>query len=161
MANTALPPELARLREVYNSGVSAKAILDDFASRTNGQRVTKVDQVLNRLANANVQRWETIALFRKLEELEHGKFIEGRKGHPSRFVWSSNPIEVGKAAQGETTPITPVSIDTGPDESFAEIRTYIFPLRSGMDAKLDVPTDMTAREAERLAAFLRTLAVPE
>ena len=161
MANSALSSELIKLREAYNSGVSAKAMLDDFAGRTNAQRITRVDQVLNRLRNANVQRWEAIAVFRKLEELGHGTFIEGRKGHPSRFVWSSSAIDVGKAAQGETTPITLVSLDAAADEGPSELRSYVFPLRSGTDARLDIPTDLTTKEAERLAAFLRTLAVPE
>jgi len=162
MAKTALPPELTRLREAYSSGgVAAKAMLDDFASRTNNQRITKVDQILNRLRSANVQRWEVIALFRKLEELEHGKFIEGRKGHPSRFVWSSSPIDVGKAAQGDVTPINLVSIDASADDSLEELRDYVFPLRSGTDATFELPADLTQKEAERLSAFIKTLAVPE
>ena len=161
MAKSALPPELIKLREVYSSGVAAKAMLDDFASRTKNQRITKVDQILNRLRADNVQRWESIALFRKLEELEHGKFIEGRKGHPSRFVWSSSPIDVGKAAQGDETPITPVSSDVATDDNSGEMRDYVFPLRSNTDATFELPIDLTQKEAERLSAFLRSLAVPE
>jgi hypothetical protein len=161
VAKSALPPELIKLREVYSSGVAAKAMLDDFASRTNNQRITKVDQILNRLRADNVQRWESIALFRKLEELGHGKFIEGRKGHPSRFVWSSSPIDVGKAAQGNEAPITPVSSDAANDDNSGEMRDYVFPLRSDTDATFELPIDLTQKEAERLSAFLRTLAVPE
>jgi hypothetical protein len=161
MAQTALPPELTKLREAYSSGVAAKAMLDDFASRTNNQRITKVDQILNRVRSANVQRWEVIALFRKLEELEHGKFIEGRKGHPSRFVWSSSPIDVGKAAQGDIAPINMVSIDASADDGLEELRDYVFPLRNGTDATFELPVDLTLKEAERLSAFIKTLAVPE
>lgn len=161
MAKTTQSPMLAQLREVYSSGVSAKAMLDDFASRTRNQRVTKVDQVFNRLRGANVQRREVIALFRKLEELGHGKFIEGRKGHFSRFVWSSSPIDVGKAAQGDETPISPVSIEVEADNNLVEMREYAYPLRSGTDATVIVPVDLTEREADRLSAFLKTLAVPE
>jgi hypothetical protein len=161
MANIVPSPELAKLRDIYTSGVSAKAILNNFASRTNNQRVTKVDQVQNRLRIENVQRWEIIALFRQLEELGYGKFIEGRKGHPSRFVWSSSPIDVGKAAQGDEAPIAPVTSTNVADGNLAEMRDYVFPLRSGTDATFQLPTDMTQKEAERLSAFLRTLAVPE
>jgi hypothetical protein len=161
MTKTVLPPELLKLREAYSSGVSTKAMLDDFASRTNNQRITKVDQILNRLRNANVQRWEAIALFRKLEELGHGKFIEGRKGHPSRFVWSSSPIDVGKAAQGDEAPIAPVSMDAVIDDNSGEMRDYVFPLRIDTDATFELPTDLTLKEAERLSAFLKTLAIPE
>ncbi len=155
---TALPPELIKLREVYSG--SAKAMLDDFASRTNSQRITKVDQILNRLRSADVQRSEAIALFRKLQDFGYGKFIEGRKGHPSRFVWSSSPIDVGKAAQGDES-ITSVSIDAATDDNFGEMRDYVFPLRIGTDATFELPTDLTQKEAERLSAFLKTLAVPE
>ncbi len=161
MVKPPLPPELIKLREVYSSGVSAKAMLDDFASRTNNQRITKVDQILNRRRGDNVQRWEAIALFRKLEELGHGKFIEGRKGHPSRFVWSSSPIDVGKAAQGDEAPIATVSLDAATDDNSGEMRSYIFPLRSDTDATFELPIDLTQKESERLSAFLRTLAVPE
>lgn len=161
MAKTTLPPELAKLREVYGSGEAARAILDDFAQRTNNQRVTRVEQVLSRLRSANVQRGEVIALFRHLEELEHGTFVEGRKGHPSRFVWASSLIDVGKAAQGDAAAISPVSISASADEESDEIRSYVFPLRSGTDAGLELPADLTLKEAERLCAFLRSLAVPD
>jgi len=161
VARTAVAPELTKLREVYSSGLAAKAMLNDFASRTNNQRVTKVDQILNRLRAYNVQRWECIALFRKLEELGHGKFIEGRKGHPSRFVWASSPVDVGKAAQGAEAPITPVSSDGETDDNAGEMRDYVFPLRTDTDATFELPIDLTQKEAERLSAFLKTLAIPE
>lgn len=39
--------------------------------------------------------------------------------------------------------------------------TYPFPLRPDMTITLTLPVDLTADEAEKLAVFLRTLAVPE
>jgi hypothetical protein len=161
VTKAALAPELQELRNAYASGASAKVLLDDFANRTNNQRMTTVDQLLNRLRGANVQRWEVIALFRKLEQLKHGTFIEGRKGHQSRFVWSSSPIDVGKAAQGEEAPIAPVPMDVPADDSSAELRKYVFPLRTSADVSFELPTDLSQKEADRLAAFLRSLALPE
>lgn len=153
--------DLVSLRAAYASGASAKAILDDFANRTNNQRVTKVDQILNRLRSASVQRWEAIALFRKLEELGHGSFVEGRRGHPSRFVWSSSQIDVGKAAQGADAPIAPVPTESAPDEGVDEMRKYLFPLRNSADVSFELPTNLTQKEADRLGAFLKTLAIPD
>jgi hypothetical protein len=161
MAKTTIPPELIKLREVYGSSTAAKAILDDFSHRTNNQRITTIDQILSRLRFANVERWEAIALFRKLEELEHGRFVEGRKGRLSRFVWSSNPIEVGRAAQGDDASINLVSLNASADERREEMRTYVFPLRSNTDANFELPSDLTLKEAERLSAFLKSLAVPD
>lgn len=161
MPNAPIAPEQAKLRDMYSSGVSTKLILDDFAGRTNNQRLTKVDQILNRLSSANVQRREVIALFRKLEELGHGKFIEGRKGHPSRFEWLSNSMEVGKAAQGDVSPISQVSVNAVPEIGFDELRKYSFPLRNGVDATFELPTNLTQKEADRLGALLKSLALPD
>ena len=153
--------DLEKLRTLYASNASWRSMFDDFASRTNNQRLTKVDQIQNRLRAEGVPRREVISLFRKLEEFGHGQFIEGRKGHPSRFVWSSSPIAVGKAAQGDEAPIPGVSVNSSDEEADAELRKYIFPLRSGVDAIIQLPADLTVKESERLGAFVRTLAVSE
>ena len=161
MMKSSLSPEQTKLQEIYSSSISSKLILDDFANRTNNQRLTKVDQVINRLSPSGVPRWEVIALFRKLEEEGHGKFIEGRRGHPSRFEWTSNPIDVGKAAQGGNAEISPVSTSPSPENGPDEVRKYHFPLRSNVDAVFELPTNLTQREADRLSAFLKSLALPE
>jgi hypothetical protein len=150
---------LNELHELYQKDQAAKAILDNFASRTNNQRITSVDQVLKRLRGAGLSRWAVVALFRKLEGWKYGRFIEGRKGHPSRFVWLSNQIEVGKGAQGEAASITSIPIDDAGESNLEELRTYQFPLRAGTDATLELPADLTDKEAERLAMFIKTLAV--
>jgi hypothetical protein len=140
-------------------GRGVRAILDDFGNRTNNQRVTKVDQILSRHKGIGIQRSEVITFFRKLEELSYGRFIEGRKGHPSRFVWSSNQTEVGKAAQGEVTAVTSIPIDDAGESNIEELRTYQFPLRPGTDANLELPADLSEKEADRLSMFIKTLAV--
>ena len=40
--------------------------------------------------------------FKQLEALEAGQFVTGRRGWPSRFVWSVGMVSVGKTAAGET-----------------------------------------------------------
>ncbi|MHB1022034.1 MAG: hypothetical protein ACYC46_05110 [Acidobacteriaceae bacterium] len=160
MGKILINSELDGLRNLYKEEHS-KIILDDFSKRNKGQRVTTVDQVLNRLRDAGLSRWAVIALFKELERLSYGRFIEGRKGHLSRFVWSSNQIEVGKVAQGELNSIAPVSTEKKGEGGFEEIRSYQFPLRAGTDATLQLPSDLTQREAERLAAFIKTLALSD
>lgn len=161
MANTPVSSDVAKLRDLYSSDISAKFMLDDFAGRTNNQRLTRVDQLLNRLSDANLHRWQVIALFRRLEDFGYGKFIEGRRGHPSRFEWSANSVEVGKAAQSEVAAISSVSIETAPENGFEELREYAFPLRPGVDAKIGLPANLTQKEADRLSAFLKSLALPD
>jgi len=161
MQKAAIPPEVASLREEYASSISKKTILDDFARRTNNQRITKVEQIQNRLRGAGVKRWEVIALFRKLQALGYGAFIEGRKGHPSRFEWLASLIDVGKASQGSEDSINPVPSDATIDNGSDEMRKYTFPLRTDRDVIFELPANFTQKEAERFSAFLKTLALPD
>jgi len=39
--------------------------------------------------------------------------------------------------------------------------TYPFPIRPGLRGSIQLPEDLTAREASRIAAFIATLAVEE
>ncbi len=48
----------------------------------------------------------------KLQEQGCGQFVEGRRGWPSRFVWSAGLISVGRAAAGDSQPIARISTET-------------------------------------------------
>lgn len=159
MPKSHVPEQVGELRVLRDANDYSKAILDDFAGRTNNQRITKVDQILSRLRDLEIPRWAAIQLFRGLEKLGYGRFIEGRKGHPSRFVWSSNSIEVAKAAKGESVSITMIASDESDDNDAEEMITHRFYLRAKTVVSIDLPTDFTEKEAERLGSFLKTLPV--
>ncbi len=146
--------ETKALRELYTENIYAKAILDDFASRTNRQTTTGVDQIMARLRTTELPKWAVVKLFRELGELNYGRFVVGRRGGESRFVWSANPIEVGKAAQGEDLAITSLP---EPETADVEMVMHQFNLRPGMPVKLELPADFTEKEADRLSQFLRAL----
>jgi hypothetical protein len=81
------------------------------------------------------------------------------KGHPSRFVWSSSSIEVGRAAKGENVSITAVaSVETEEDEA-NDIIAHKFYLRAGLTVTINLPADFSEKEAERLSGFLKSLPV--
>jgi Protein of unknown function DUF262 len=67
--------------------------------------------VLLRVDGHTFLRRDIIALFRKLQELGCGQFVEGRRGWPSRFVWSAGLTSVGRAAAGESQPIATISTE--------------------------------------------------
>ena len=104
-------------------------------------------------------RWAPIRLFKGLEEQGYGRLIQGRKGHPSRFVWTSSSIEIGKAAKGENVSITSLVGEENEKNDAEEIITHQFYLRSNTLVKIDLPADFTEKEAERLGNFLKTLPV--
>jgi hypothetical protein len=146
--------ETKALRELYTENEYAKAILDDFAGRTNRQSTTGVDQIMSRLRTAELPKWAVVKLFRRLGELGYGRFVVGRRGKESRFVWSANPIEVGKSAQGEDLAITSLP---EPEAAEVEMVMHQFNLRPEMPVKIELPADFTEREAERFSQFLRSL----
>jgi len=116
-------PNIDGLRQLYKQNPVAKAFFDHAARRERDQSETKVDRVLVRLkADGNeFHRREIIDLFRKLQEHGCGQFVEGRRGWPSRFVWSAEMTSIGKAAAGGLQVIEHISteedaLDQQPDD---------------------------------------------
>jgi hypothetical protein len=144
------------LQELYNDSEAAKAVLNDFAQRLRKQSITKLDQLLNRVA---VARPEAIRVFRSLENIGCGEFIEGRKGHPSRFSWTDDLTAVGRAARGEVPSVAPLEEEEEdqPENKSIFEREHPLELRDNYIARVRVPADLTEREAERLATFIRSL----
>src|SRR6266852_756140 len=107
-------PNIELLRQLYQQSPVAKAFFDYSARRERDQSETKVDRILVVLsAEGHVfPRRDIIALFRKLQEQGCGQFVEGRRGWPSRFVWSAGLISVGRAAAGDSQPIARISTET-------------------------------------------------
>lgn len=112
-------PNIDMLRQLYGESLVAKAFFDHAARRERDQSETKVDRILsllNRAGQHGFQRREIIELFRKLQELGCGQFVEGRRGWPSRFVWSVGLTSVGKAAIGDAQAIEDMSTEETPDD---------------------------------------------
>jgi hypothetical protein len=121
-------PNIDRLRQFYEESVVARAFFDHAARRERDQSETKVDRILVRLKaqGQDLSRREIVALFRKLQELGCGQFVEGRHGWPSRFVWSVGMTSVGRAAAGEPQPVAQISAEPGSDgESISAASTSI------------------------------------
>lgn len=96
-------PNIEALRQLYHQNLVAKTFFDHAARRERDQSETNVDRILVRLGREGheFQRREIIDLFRKLEEQGCGQFVEGRRGWPSRFVWSAEMTSVARAASGQ------------------------------------------------------------
>ena len=122
-------PDIDLLRQLYRQSPVARAFFDHAARRERDQSETKVDRILILLraeGQAFVRR-DIITLFRTLQEAGCGQFVEGRRGWPSRFVWSAGLTSLGRAAAGQSQPIAHISADEntvasdyGEDDSFDE-----------------------------------------
>lgn len=151
--------EVEKLKELYKNSEVARAFLDHTAQRERNQSETKVDRILSVLANEGNQfsRGDVVELFRSLEELGCGQFVAGRRGWPSRFVWYVGMVSVGRAAAGEPQVIQDISAESADPESSSDSLKHVFHLRPEIQVSIDLPSDLSSAEAERLSSFIRTL----
>ena len=146
------------LRTLYETNETARRVFDHLARRTNNARETKTDRLLA-ILNSNghtVSRGELIQLFRRLEEAGYGDYIAGRHGHPSRFVWHVGLVSVGQAAAGESSTVEAISANEQTEDGIGII-SHVYQLRPELQVTLELPSDLSSKEAERLADFLKTL----
>src|SRR5438105_15878687 len=103
MANKiGMGPIIKALRHAYSKDESLRAACDELASRTRSTRTSSVDRTMDR---TGLSRATVIDVFRRLEQLDLGKFVVGRRGQPSRIEWRYRLQDVGQAAAGEIVEI--------------------------------------------------------
>jgi hypothetical protein len=147
------------LRELYKSNLIASSFLDHAAQRERDRGETSVEraQTILRDEGTEASRGQIVDFYQRLEQLGCGKFIVGRWNKHSRFSWSVSIVSVGKAAAGEQEVVHNIP-ETGA-ESAEEVDSldHSFHLRPGTSVSIELPIDLTTQEAERLAAFIKTL----
>lgn len=87
-------------------------------------------------------RQRIVSALRRLEEQGLGKFIVGRRGQPSRFKHRRD---------GQPKTQAPPLIDPG------RMVEHLYQLRPDLRIGVELPADLTAAEAGRLADFVKTL----
>ena len=108
---------------------------------------TSVDDLLKRARErgiAQLERPEVLDLLKRLEAQHRGAFKAGRKGWPSRLEWR---LEDSKGPEN----------GVGPAAASPQVIEHPFRLRPDFSVELRLPLDISQREADRLAAFVRTL----
>jgi len=175
-------PDSGLLQEMYGTNDVFKALFDQLAAREKNSRATKTDRMLKLLYDLgrSADRREVIQFFRGLERAGCGRYVEGRRGHPSRFEWTARLSSVGLVAAGKQAkvqplgeeefsftfddideqplmqPTMPLSSTDGIAESVGDVR-HPFRLRPDKTVSLVLPNDLTPQEAQRLSDFVKTL----
>lgn len=152
------------LRDMYRQNPVARAFLDHAAQRERDRAETTVDRIHAVLKGegSDPSRAEVVSIFQLLETLGCGKFIIGRRGKASRFAWSASIADVGRAAVGEQQTVSEIP-ETASEaiEASAELLAHRYYLRPEMMVSIDLPVDLTMFEADRLAAFIKSLPMEE
>lgn len=150
------------LKALCSENDVAQKLFAGFAGRAKDARETTVVRAAW-LAGADY--YAMLAVFRELDQLGAGRFIPGRHGYQSRMEWAFSIRSLGQVAQGQKAKPEEVAADAivedetdeaGPGSGVKSLR-HEFQLREGFRARFDLPSDMTDKEAERLAAFIKTL----
>ena len=151
--------DVAKLKDLYNSDSVARGFLEHVAARERNQGETSVDRALQILRNggADVSRQQIISVFRGLETCGCGEFVAGRHGFPSRFVWSTAMISVGRAAAGEQEEVEQLPTEDEELNRGDSWLTHSFQLRPQMTLEIDLPANLSSKEAQRIARFIETL----
>ena len=100
--------------------------------------------------------------FKALENLKTGRLLVGRRGKPTRFVWSVPMLEVAAAAAGAGKMSAPPNngnatetVRQSPTQS--DMVSFQFVLRPGLVVRFDLPHDFSQIEADRLCKFIKAL----
>lgn len=88
-----------------------------------------------------------MAALREIESVGAGRLVLGRGGYKTRFITSA----VKTAKNGDMGSTIPKAV---PESS-----EHVFILRREPVVRVTVPSDLTSQEAERLAAWVKALAV--
>lgn len=155
------------LRHLANENPAAAAYFELLMKRKKNTREARVDRVVT---HTGCQRSEVVDMFKKMEELGLGRFIVGRKGSPSRFEWHVFLTDVAQVYAGEDNELEIVSPDDleefEEDEDDLglfgddELLEHRYVLRAGDEPIfIKLPQDLTQHEADRLAAFIKTLPI--
>jgi hypothetical protein len=163
--------DMDRLRLLYKANPVAKALLDYWGSRKYNQTESAANRLvalLDKLGVSGTYR-EVVDFLKSLEDVGCGRFLRGRKGHPTRLEWHVRMQSVGWAAAGKKETVERISVGESAEEAGEEITRAApsvdmmivkYPLRPELDVLVEVtmPKLITEREAQRLADFIRTLA---
>src|SRR5438552_2928842 len=100
---------LEKLRGYSDMNELCKPFFEIYLDSANGTSVTKVDTVENqfRRKEVDVKRWLVVKLLQDLARLGCGQFKIGRRGQPSRLLWS---VEARELATGLLQANLPTSL---------------------------------------------------
>lgn len=170
------------LHQLLRTRPALDRLLDSILTAGSDDGRTTVDELLT-----DIPRKQAINLLRELEGLGYGMFKVGRKGHPSRFEWSIDPEELRKllddddeqqtaraseeasvapekpaptrmSFMGQPATVEPPTTPArAPQPTAGTDIQHQYVLRPDYRVSLNLPDDLTPREAEVLGEWVRNL----
>ena len=122
--------------------------------------LAKIEDLLMK-NHKDVSRRDVVAIFRTMEEFGAGEFIPGRRGHPSRFRWDVDSINLIALEQPKPLPPSvPAPMQESKPIDFLTPTVLInhrYQLRADLIISIQLPSDIITSEARRLNLFISSL----
>ena len=148
--------DLKAMRKVAHAGALG-CLLEGLKQRKRFPIVFSLDKAHEIAGGPNqCNRQEVSAALDQLEAFGAGLKIVGRKGHPTRFDWWVRPVTLLQELDGNAPTFLIDDISEVTDEEDG-MNACNFLLRNDLTIHLKVPMDMTTRERDRLADWIRLL----
>ncbi len=92
--------DIEKLRTLYQDDAAARLLLNRWSQRQRRASVSEVGALLRdpQVKDARLERGDIVRVLRALESCECGRFVTGRRGRDSRFMWRDDCIRVGQAS---------------------------------------------------------------
>jgi hypothetical protein len=153
-----------KLIEFFKTNPYAAKLIFALCEEYKPGRETSVSSAVSILeANEiSVTYSQVVALFRQLEKIECGIFFVGRKGKRSRLYWKEDVKAIGKLLEDnhsttEPSPKAPVKQSGGLPVRTDAILRHTFHLRQDFELVLNLPSDLTEKDAQRISKFVESL----
>jgi hypothetical protein len=147
--------ELNQFSGLATRNPTARAVFEAVAEQTRFRRELLLDTLVQQ---TNGERRDIVKVLRELETMRAGRLIVGRRKQKTRFAWTDqfDVVATLKKAlllspKGAVAPAP----DPLPDQAGLLRHRYL--LRPAFEVELGLPADLSVREAERLADFIKTL----
>ena len=149
------------IRNMATTNDAAKRLFKSFSGRQKDARETNVERAAW-LATTDYQTM--LAIFKELDGIGAGAFVVGRHGYSSRMVWKFSIRSIGEIGLGESSLPEDVAADAvaedlpeNSDDDLPNHTGHDYQLRPSTKIRLNLPTDLTEKEADRLASYIKTL----
>ena len=96
------------LRSIYSNSFGAKAFFDWASLRQKSASMTTIDAIERK---SGMDRASCISFAKNLAEIGCGKFVIGRRGSKTRFVWHYGLKSIARAAVGQSEMLEPLNTD--------------------------------------------------
>ena len=162
--------DLTKLRQLITEDGHFFDVIHVLAKSRARESITSARLIASRLEHRSGNRiaHETvIGVFRLLEDAGAGRTLDGGRRDRARFQWAIRPQALAASVLNPAIGIVPsdfldpsaMPVPAAPVAALAEgWERFRLTLRPGMEVVVDLPRDLTDREAQRLGHLLRAAA---